>query len=226
MRNLTPVWVGSIAILGISSVILWSQLRSERQVTSDLRARVAQEEASYPEPALVQLPQTTSPPAVNVQTTEPKAAVDAPKPESPPPFGISIRPTTNAVPLDIYQQSEITASTRVYAWANRLAAAGQSLSPAQVGALNAAAVAELRRETEESVALDRNAKPADAYTEAQTKLALIDRQHATNLRILDSVAPDLTAQQLAGLRTQFDSWYAGAQASARVELDRAAAGTP
>jgi len=76
------------------------------------------------------------------------------------------------------------------------------------------------------VALGADAKPADAYTAARAKLALVDRQHATNLRILDSVTPDLTAQQLAALRTQFDSWYAGAQASARLELDRAAAGSP
>ena len=211
MRNLTLVWVGISVFLGIVSVTLLIKLSAERQLTADLQARVAQGGTALPEPATVQQPLTaveaSAAPVSVIQPPEPKLAREE-----------------RAQTSDVYLQSDMTARARVQLWVGRLSMEGRALTPAQVEALNATAVAELRRETDETAAMALNPSPTDVVSLAQARLDFIDRQNETNRRILNVITPRLTAQQLDGLRTQFDAWYAGAKASARVELERAAGG--
>lgn len=222
MRSLTPIWIGIIAFLGIVSGTLWSKLSTERQLNADLEARIALARIAPSEPAPVQ--QT-------LMTTEGNA-IPAPVAEPPQSRPVYAEPVPVAVPgtrphIDTnsaYLQSDMTARARAQVWMGRLSVEGRALTPAQAEALNAAAVAELRRETDETAALVLNPGRTDAVSAAQAKLDFIDRQNETNRRILDGIAPKLTAQQLDGPRTQFDAWYAGAKASARVELERAAGG--
>lgn len=218
MRDLKPVWVGIVVFLGIVSGTLWSRLSAERQLTADLEARIAQGGRALPEPAPVQQP---------LIAIEASASVPSVQPSEPSPAFVAAEPTLDQRTQmnSAYLQSDMTARARVQVWAGRLSMEGRALTPAQAEALNAAAVAELRRETDETAALALNPGPTDAVSAAQARSDFVDRQNETNRRILDAIAPKLTAQQLEGLRTQFDAWYAGAQASARVELDRAAVGT-
>lgn len=226
MSKQTLVWMGLVVILSIVSGILWSQLRAQRQLTFDLGARLAEKEASYAEAAHLEVSRSLvdgGTPVGGVQPPKPEPVVVVPASAPPPPLRIPLMPTQDAPEPDTYQQSDMTARARAMAWMRSLAAAGRALTPDQMQALMEAAVHQMRRETDEETALARNAPLRNSHDEAQAKLEYIDRQHATNLRILDAVTPKLTARQLAGLRTQFESWHAGAKASARVELERAAA---
>jgi len=83
---------------------------------------------------------------------------------------------------------------------------------------------ELRAETDMMAAQALNTEPVDAYAASLMNDRFIDHQNDTNRRILVAISPHLSAEQMDGLRTQFDAWYAGAKASSRVELERAARG--
>jgi hypothetical protein len=201
MRRLLPVCVGLVVLLGIVSGVLWYQLRAERQFNSDLQAAMAREKTSCPDTARNPAPQRMT---EGMPTAE--AGVGAPG-----------NPVVNVETPRItgnYQQSDMTANARVNVWLVSLAAGGLELTRAQAQALRLVAVAELRRETDESAVLARRPKPTDAEGIARAEKDFIVRQNNTNLRILDAVAPQLSVQQLKGLRTQFEAWFAGAQASA------------
>lgn len=211
MRNLAPALVGIIIFLGIVSGTLWSRLNAERQLTADLETRIAQRETALPGPAAP----LRQPPSAIEANPAPVPNIQPPEPRLAPEERIQVS--------GAYLQSDMTARARVQAWTARLSMEGKSLTPAQTEALNATAVAELRRETDETAALALHPHPTDAVSVAQARSDFVDRQNETNRRILEAITPKLTAQQLDGLRTQFDAWYAGAKASARVELERAAA---
>lgn len=218
MRSLMPVWIGIIVFLAIVSGTLWSKLAAERRLNADLEARIASAKVTPLELGPVQDPLITNARLIPAPIAEPPQSRPA-APVEPAPV-LEARPQTNA---SAYLQSDMTARARVQVWMGRLSMEGRGLTPAQAEALNAAAVAELRRESDETAALRLNPGPADALSVAQAKLDFIDRQNETNRRILRGIASKLTAQQLDGLRTQFDAWHAGAAASARVELERAGA---
>lgn len=66
------------------------------------------------------------------------------------------------------------------------------------------------------VALGRKVDATNPVSREQTQIALRDRQAASNHRILDATSAQLTAQQLALLRAQFQQGDAIREASART----------
>jgi hypothetical protein len=121
---------------------------------------------------------------------------------------------------DALIKSDGTATARVRAWSGRFTQLGQSLSLTQLQALNATAIAELRRETEESFDIDSRTSPMDAVARARLNEETVTRQHATNLRILEKISPQLNAEQVTILRTMFEAWIAPRLAAARAERER------
>jgi hypothetical protein len=121
---------------------------------------------------------------------------------------------------DALMQSDRTAAARVTAWSGRLTALRQALSPDQLRALNAVTATELRRETEESLEIDSKAGAMDALSRARLNEQSVIRQHATNLRILEKIAPQLNAEQTGILRGMFEAWVAPRLAVARADLER------
>lgn len=239
MRNLLMASLALVVMLGIVSANLWRELRSDRQLIADLQDNLAQAKASAAEPAQAQALQ----PTIEAETASAVAA-PPPEPQSVPPAAqlapapapapapsvvlASVRriPTTaseEARRADAFMQSDQTATARVLAWSNQLTLAGQTLTTEQLQALNAAATAELRRETEESLEIDSRAGPMNAEAVARLKEETINRQHDTNLRILAEVAPQLTAGQGNALRELFEAWVTPRLAVARAERERAAA---
>lgn len=123
---------------------------------------------------------------------------------------------------DALMKSDGTATARVRLWSNSLMQRGQALSPVQLQALNTVAMAELRRETEESLDIDSRTGPMDALARARLNEETVTRQHATNLRILEKMAPQLNTEQTNMLRTMFEGWIAPRLAAAKAERERLA----
>jgi hypothetical protein len=90
-------------------------------------------------------------------------------------------------------------------------------------ALNAAAISENRRHTEQSFERAANASPPrddeDVFRAREEEL---NRLNETNLRILQIVRPQLTEEQGKALRAQFDTGHATRMAAIQVERERAA----
>jgi hypothetical protein len=230
MRKLLVVCVAAIALLAIVSGNLWLQLRAERQVTADMRAQMIQHDSARPEPLQVQpLPASAGAievPAAAVQTQETNQVTAAAQPAPPPvtaPIMVRIdRPSpviTEARREGALLQSEQTATARVLAWKDRLAIAGQTLTNEQLQALNAAAIAQMRREAEESLEIESTAQPADLESLIKMREDALNRQNQTNLRILAAVSPQLTEEQAKALRAQFDSGHAARMAAFRAEQE-------
>lgn len=201
MRNLLTACTALLVIMGAVSVNLWRELRSERQRVVDLHDQLAQARAAatVPKPLPVPKPVVEAP-------TAPPVAEQTPAPLPAPPVA----------------QSAETATARVAAWSTRFAGTPQALTPEQLQALNAAAIAELARETEESLAIDSRAAPMDALARARLNQETVTRQHDTNLRILERMASQLTAEQSSILRTMIEAWARPRLAAARAELERVA----
>jgi hypothetical protein len=230
MRKLLVVCVAAIALLAIVSGTLWLQLRAERQVTADMRAQMLQQDNARPEPVQVQpLPATarvdglaTSP----AQTRETSQVLPA-APPPPPPVTAPLVLRVDRLPPAITEarregamaQSDQTATARVLAWKDRLAIAGHTLTNEQLQALNAAATAQMRRETEESLEIESTARPTDLDSVIRMREESLNRQNQTNLRILAAVSAQLTEEQAKALRTQFDSGHAARMATFRAEQE-------
>src|SRR5690606_6869378 len=126
-----------------------------------------------PVPAQAQAPQAVAAanvlPAVAVAAPEPEPVPAAVQTAPPPPVVAQMQAFVIQAPEVITEarrtgallQSEQTATARVLAWKDRLAIAGHTLTTEQVQALNAAAIAELRREAEDSLELEATARPTD-----------------------------------------------------------------
>jgi hypothetical protein len=65
----------------------------------------------------------------------------------------------------------------------------------------------LRRETEESLELAGTAQPTDLESVLRMREESVNRQNDTNMRILATMTPHLTAEQTKALRTQFESGH-------------------
>ena len=141
-----------------------------------------------------------------------------------PDLVLPVDATAEARRLSAIAQSEQVAMGRVLQWRDRLTQAGHTLNTAQVQALNAAALTELRRETEESLAVDSATAPTDPATIARLREETINRQNETNMRILAAAAPQLTPDVVTALRAQFEAGHASRLAAARADRERAAAG--
>jgi hypothetical protein len=230
MRKLLIGCMAAIALLAIVSANLWLQLRAERQVTADLRAQMLQQDSVPPEPVQVQpLPATarvdepTIAPAQMRDTSQVLPATPTPLPPvtAPPVLRVDRLPPTitEARREGAMAQSDQTATARVLAWKDRLAIAGHTLTNEQLQALNAAATAQMRRETEESLEIEITARPTDLESVIRMREETLNRQHQTNQRILAAVSPQLTDEQTRALRAQFDSGHAARMATFRAEQE-------
>jgi hypothetical protein len=168
------------------------------------------------------LPELSSEPEVEAQPAV-QLAIAAISPVPIPSVSqVLIRPAsgvTEAVRTSALLQSEQTASARVSQWTDRLAIAGHPLTTEQHQALNAAATAQLRRETEESLELAGTAQPTDLESVLQMREESVHRQNDTNMRILAAMTPHLTAEQTKALRTQFESGHTARMATFRAEQE-------
>lgn len=214
MRSLWVVFAALAVMLGIVSGNLWYELRSSRQQLAGLQNQLDQAGNSGARPALP--PPSIQGPAPPVTTRPPPVPPMVPRaPASPRPVvSASVNQPLNGGTeqerrADALVQSDRTATARVRAWNTAL-----NLNPEQLQALNEAAMAELRRETEESLEIDSRSGPMDAQAAARLKIETINRQHATNLRILERMTPRLTPEQGNRMRTMFDGWI-------RAQLARA-----
>jgi hypothetical protein len=210
MQKRSSIFLGVVVLLGVVATTLWYELRAERNQDSDLGAptthapSIAVEQVHQPE--LAQLPQRT------IEPKQPDLVVNPQAPSAP-----TARESAMA---------RMIANARVNVWVGRLAAQGSALTPDEVRALKSVAAAELTREEDETAAMARTATRTDPQSVAQAKEDLIRRQNETNVRILHTISPSLTAQQVQGLRQQFEEWYTSAQASARAQRASAAGGQP
>ncbi len=222
MRNLWAVFAALAVMLGIVSGNLWYELRSSRQQVAALQDQLDQ--AGVPGARLAKvLPPSIQGPAAPPATTQ--LPQPLPAPPMVPRAAAAPRPVVSASvtqPLiggteqerraDALVQSDRTATARVRAWSTVL-----NLKPEQLQALNEAAMAELRRETEESLEIDRRSGPVNAQVAAQLKVDTVNRQHETNLRILERMTPQLTPEQSTRMRTIFDGWIRTNLARAQQE---------
>ncbi len=229
MRNLLLVCAGLVVVLGVVSAKLWSELRTDRQLIVELQEQMAQTKSAVSAPAPT--PVQTLQPIVETKA-EPVAPAKIPEPrpaaavvEAALVAALTNRPATTAAGeearrTDALRQSEQTATSRVLAWRDRLTIAGQTLTTAQLQALNTVAIAELRRETEESLVIESATTPTDLETVFRLREEAITRQNETNQRILRTVSSQLTAEQTAALRSQFEAGDAARRASFRSEREQ------
>lgn len=227
MQKFSIVLAAVAAISIVVSGTLWNDLRSSRRQVVDLQERLSHTH----EAELKSAQRLASPHPAPVLAGPPPAQQLPERPPQVPRTSTLTPPVVSAsvpVPLasgsveerraDALRQSDQTAMVRVRIWSGSL-----SLSPEQLQALNKAAMTELRRETEESLEIDSRPRSMDAQAVARLKEETINRQHETNLRILDKVSPQLSAAQINALRGIFDAWVTPRLAAARAERERTAA---
>ena len=215
MRNLLALCAAVIVILGIVSVNLWRDLRTERLLVQELRSHGTQPLAPDTRPAPQQaLP--PRPPDAGVVPVAPGPAADA-RAQLPIvlPVALPAAPPMAPARLTAAQEearrtlafidSDQTATARVLQWKDRLTIAGQPLTTEQLQALNTSALAQMRRETEAGLAIQDPTGPIDQETAFRLREENLTRMHDTNLRILRDMAPHLTAEQSKALRAQFDA---------------------
>lgn len=235
MRKLLTVCAGLVVVLGIVSGFLWRELRAERLSASEQQTRMTQETLSDLGSPRLQASQTaveaSTTPVASAKVRDPLPAPLADRhehqhpPESPP---VPVSPAA-AMRLEeirraeVIQKSEQDSTGKVLAWRDRLAVAGQTLTTAQLQALNAAAISENRRHTEESFERAANAPPPGDDEEVfRAREEELNRLNDTNLRILQIVRAQLTEEQGKALRAQFDNGHATRLEALRVERERAA----
>ena len=235
MRKLLMACAGLVVVLGIVSGFLWHELRAERQLASGQQARMTQGTPSDRGSPWLQASQTTvgasTSPVASAKVSDPvpipladrhehqHVRESAPVPVSP----VAAMRLEEIRRAEVLQKSEQDSTGKVLAWRDRLAVAGQTLTTAQLQALNAAAISENRRHAEESFERAANATPPrddeDVFRAREEEL---DRLNDTNLRILQIVRPQLTEEQGKALRAQFDNGHATRLEALRVERERAA----
>lgn len=243
MRNLLVISAALVVVLGIVSANLWRELRADRELIVDLQEQLAAAELSAAEAERARASQAAIAAQMAAAAARPAAAAVAPVPP-PPPTPVMAPVITTGLPAtpvvvpsvrmpptsgsyeerraSMLAQAEQTATSRVLAWRDRLALNGQTLSSEQLQALNTAAVAELKRETEESIEIDSRTGPVDPQTLARLREETITRQHETNLRILERMNPHLSVEQSNALRTMFEAWVGPRLAAARAASERLA----
>lgn len=111
-----------------------------------------------------------------------------------------------------------TRSVRIEAstYATALAQVGAPLNDTQVEGLVGAMLAEQKSLRQDMVALGRMVDEKNPVSQQQAQAALQNRQAASNQRVLDAVAPQLSAQQLTLLGVQLGQPDAMERAKKRV----------
>jgi hypothetical protein len=241
MQKMFTVCAGLVVILGIVSGVLWGQLRTERQLVSEMREQMAQMQVKLSEPRSAPVPMPAPQIAVEASAPAPGAAAKVPEPiltptsmptpPPAPPVPASPPPRVNAVPnvppeelrrASAIREADEAANGRALIWSDVLSQAGLALNTAQLQALTAASISEHRRDAEESLALQRNVTPPkDAEEAFRIREENLVRMNDTNLRILQAARPQLTEAQAHALRTQFDRGHSTRMASLRAERERA-----
>jgi hypothetical protein len=233
MRNLNPVSAGLVVFMAVVAGVLWFELRGNRQQLAEMRSELDDLKAHIPGsvqtgPALAAVPQlVTETKPVPEDSSRAAAPLPASPPAAPLPVIQIVPGNLNPVPRseeslhsEAMAQSDSTATARVLGWRDRLAVAGLTLTTEQLQALDAAMRRELRVETEETLEISKTTVPLDARAAAAMREETINRQNATNLRVLDAAAPQLTSAQVLALRTQFEQGHAARLASVRRELEQ------
>jgi hypothetical protein len=238
MQKMFTVCAGLVVILGIVSGVLWGQLRTERQLVSEMRGQMAQMQAKLSEPRPPPLlasqvaVEAGAPPVAAAKVPEPTPApITMPTPPAAPPVPVAPPPRVNAIPnvppeelrrANAIREADEAANGRALIWSNVLSQAGLALNTAQLQALTAASIAEHRRDVEESLALQRNTTPPkDAEEAFRIREENLVRMNETNLRILKAARPQLTEAQASTLHTQFERGHSTRMASLRAERERA-----
>jgi hypothetical protein len=230
MKKLLAVCVGLVVILGITSGILWRDLRAERQLASEQKARMTQAKLSDLGSARPQ-----APPAVNEAITTPVVSEKVPDPmpvsraDQRVPVSLPVPVSPAAMRLEEIRRGQVpqqaaadeAATAKVLQWRDRLLVAGQALTTEQLQALNAAAIREGRRDAEEALALQNPVSPTDREAVFRRREENLNRAHEVNLRILRTVGPQLTEEQAKALRAQFEGGHQMRLASLRAEEERA-----
>jgi hypothetical protein len=230
MKNLMAVYGAAIVFLVVVSGYLWRELRADRELIAELQAQGIPQHSTSVEPTQVpaiQAMDAAPAPAAkasNVPGPPPPTAAAAPPP--PPPQATAVVRIAGAevsLHAAALADADQTATSRVLAWRDRLAIAGQTLTTPQLQALDAAARAELRREAEDSLERSRNAvSPTDAEGTFRLREENLNRQNDANMRILDAVTTQLSAEQIKALRAQFEAGHATRLLSLKAERDIAA----
>ncbi len=88
----------------------------------------------------------------------------------------------------------------------RLGHGALRLSPEQMQALNAITVAELRRETEDSLQIMSRTGCMDPVSASRLRVETVTRQHKTLLRILEKATPQLTPELSNMMSSMFALW--------------------
>jgi sulfite reductase alpha subunit-like flavoprotein len=206
--------VGSVVI----SVVLWRELRAERQLVADMREQQDQVIAPVQEPAqTAHLPiAATSVPAVAVPTPEPVPVAPAVSRAPPPAIPVvppPIDPTSGVISESqravLIAQSDANATGLALIWRDRLEVAGLPMTTEQLQALNAAAIAERRLEALENLELQSAVRPTDMESVFRLREEALNRSHEHNLEILRVASPQLTDAQVRALRSQFDAGHEG-----------------
>lgn len=236
MRNLLTFLAALVVVLLFVSGNLWRELRADRQLIAELQDELtlARTSAAAAAPAPVQVLQPV------VQAEPAPSAAEPPLQPAPLPPGAQPVAVTVVMPsvlasvdrlpttaseeerlADAFRQSDQTATARVLAWRDRMTLAGQSITTEQLQALSVVAAEELRRETRESLEIDSRSGPMDLQSAARLREETVNRQNETNLRILEKIGPQMTAEQRKALRDVFEAGHASRRATLRVEMERA-----
>jgi hypothetical protein len=237
MQKMYVVCAGLVVFLGVVAGVLWGQLRTERQLVSELREQMAQMQAQLSEAR--QTPQQG--PQVMVASAPPVAATKVPEPTSkstlipvpmppvavpvqvaPPAREVAAPPVTAEERRALaIREADEAATGRARIWSDAMSQAGLPLSTEQFQALTAASISEHRRDAEDSIAQQRNTTPRDAEDAFRIREENLIRMNETNLRILQAARPQLTEAQASALRAQFDKGHSSRMASLRTERERA-----
>jgi hypothetical protein len=246
MRNLLTACAALLVILGIVSGNLWNELRSARQQILALKDQLAQAKITVVQSAPAQAPPIQTPPTTIAAPPAPSVAAQLPESRPLPPPAPPLAPTDRPAPrtvlvpvpvraperplglptltaplvgsndeerrVEALAQSDRTAAARVRAWSTVL-----NLTPEQLQVLNTTTMAELRRETEDSLRVTSTAGPMDPVSAAQLKVDTVNRQYGTLTRIADTMTPQLAPEQSTRMRTMFASWLTSNMARARAE---------
>jgi hypothetical protein len=121
--------------------------------------------------------------------------------------------------VEALAKSDRIATAAVAAWNS-----GLRLSPDQMQALNAITVAELRRETEDSLEIMSGTGSMDLVSASRLRVENVTRQHETLLRILEKATPQLTPEQSNMMSSMFADWFEVRMGRIRVEEGLALSG--
>jgi hypothetical protein len=221
MKNLMAVYGAAIVFLVVVIGYLWREVRVDHELIAELQAQGIPQRSTSGEPTPV--------PAMQAADAAPAPAskasnVPGPPPPAPPQAAV-VRIAGAEVSLRdaALADADQTATSRVLAWRNSLAIAGQTLTTPQLQALDAATRAELRREAEDSLERPRNTvAPTDAEGNFRLQEENLNRENDANMRILDAVTTQLSAEQIRALRAQFEKGHTLRRVALKAARDMAA----